>query len=68
MSNIDPTTLDGFNINEEIRDYYPHTGWGIDWEQGEERLVYVAYVNGQEIGVFEDEDGAAEALMFHYRG
>jgi len=30
-------------------------------------LVYVAYVNGQEIGVFEDEDGAAEALMFHYK-
>ena len=65
---IDPTTLDGFNINEEYRDYYPTNGMGTDWEQGEERLVYVAYVNGQEIGAYETEDEAAENLMFHYRG
>ena len=65
---IDPTTLDGFNICEEYRDFYPTTVWGTDWEQGTEQLVYVAYVNGQEIGIFEDEDGAAEALVYHYRG
>ena len=68
MSNIDPTTLDGFNINEETRDIYDSNAFGVDWESGREVVAYVAYVNGQEIGAFETEDEAAEALMFHYRG
>lgn len=68
MSNIDPTTLDGFNINEETREIFDRNGFGVDWESGREVVAFVAYVNGQEIGAFETEDEAAEALMFHYRG
>jgi hypothetical protein len=60
---IDPTTIDGMNINEETRDYIGQHG-----EMVGEVVVYVAYVNGQEIGAFETEDEAAENLMYHYRG
>jgi len=66
-ANIDPTTLDGLNINCEIREVFPATAFGTDWENGVEITAYVAYVNGQEIGAFETEDEAAEALMFHYK-
>ncbi len=65
---IDPTTLDGLNINEETREIYDTTPYGTDWESGREVVAFVAYVNGQEIGAFETEDEAAEALMYHYRG
>lgn len=61
--NIDPTTLDGLNINEETRDYI-----GPHGEHVGEVIVFVAYVNGQEIGAYETEDEAAENLMYHYRG
>jgi len=58
--NIDPTTLDGLNINEEIRNYVGDHGEMIG-----EVVVYVAYVNGQNIGEFETEEEAAEALALH---
>lgn len=57
---VDPTTIDGMNINEECRDYIGEHGEIVG-----EVVVFVAYVNGQEIGVFDSEDGAAEALALH---
>lgn len=60
-NNIDPTTLDGFNINEEYRDYI-----GAHGEIVGEVIVYVAYVNGQNVGEFENEDDAAEELALNY--
>ena len=60
MSNIDPTTIDGFNINEETRDYIGEHGETLG-----EVIVFVAYVNGQNIGEFETEDEAAETLALH---
>lgn len=58
--NIDPTTIDGMNINEETREYIGGHGETLG-----EVIAYVAYVNGQEIGAFETEDEAAEALALH---
>jgi hypothetical protein len=53
------------NIEEEYRDVYENNGFGVDHESGREVLFYVAYVNGQEIGAFEDEQDAADALALH---
>ena len=60
MSKIDPTTIDGMNINEETRNYIGDHGEIVG-----EVIVYVAYVNGQNIGEFETEDEADDALTFH---
>ena len=58
--NIDPTTIDGMNINEETRNYIGEHGEHIG-----EVVVFVAYVNGQNVGEFETEDEAAENLALH---
>ena len=58
--NIDPTTIDGMNINEEVRTYVGDHGEHIG-----EVIVFVAYVNGQNVGEFETEDEAAENLALH---
>lgn len=52
-------------IKQEYREYYDANAFGIDWESGVEKEVYVVYNNkDEELAVCDSEEAAWEEIEF----